>query len=144
MKRALSNTALARKMLISFWSDCQPHSVQEFKAYLQENNMETVGNTHIQSAIYTATSQEVLNRISRAIYQAGKNLNEIRDLSDRKTNGMKSVLRRVKSILSSPVNVTAISPKERELIPKLQELYQECENLLNELESEGGCDEISE
>lgn len=56
---------------------------------------------------------------------------------------MKSVLRRVKSILSSPVNVTAISPKERELIPKLQELYQECENLLNELESEGDSNEIS-
>lgn len=57
---------------------------------------------------------------------------------------MKGVLQRTKSVLSSPINVTALTPKERELIPKLQELYQECENLLNELESWGGCDEISE
>ena len=138
MGAALSKTALTKEMLIEFWSDGQPHSVQEFRAYLQQNNMMSIEITHIRGALYTATQRETLERIGRGMYQAGKNINGGSCI------GMKGILQRTKSVLSSPINVTALTPKEREMIPKLQELYQECENLLNELESWGGCDEISE
>lgn len=144
MGSILSNTALARKMVTEFWRDCQPHSIQEFRLYLQQNNMASVEVSHISSAVYTASQQKELERIGRGIYKAGRNLNGDADACIGKTGGMKYVLQSAKNILSSPINLMTISAKEREMIPKLQELYQECENLLNELESWGGCDEISE
>lgn len=58
MGAALSKTALTREMLIEFWGDGQPHSVQEFRAYLQQNNMMSIEITHIRSALYTATQRE--------------------------------------------------------------------------------------
>lgn len=143
MAGTLSNTALARKMLVEFWGDNQPHSIQEFRLYLQQNNMVSVEISHISSAVYTASQHGELERVGRGIYKAGKKLDEDVDAYIWKTGGMVYVLRKTKSILSSPINVMAISPKEQELIPKLQELYQECENLLNELESGGESDEIS-
>lgn len=141
MGSILSNTALARKMVTEFWRDCQPHSIQEFRLYLQQNNMASVEVSHISSAVYTASQQKELERIGRGIYKAGRNLNG--DACIGKTGGMEYVLQSAKNILSSPINLMTISAKERELIPKLQELYQECESLLNELESGGESDEIS-
>lgn len=75
MEGTLSNIALARKMIIEFWSDCQPHSVREFRGYLRQNNMTSVELTHISSAVYTASQQDVLERVGRGVYKAGKNLN---------------------------------------------------------------------
>lgn len=137
-KVALSKTALTREMLIEFWGDGQPHSVQEFRAYLQQNNMISIEITHIRGALYTATQRETLDRIGRGIYQAGKNLNKGFCI------GLKGVLQRAKSILSSPIDVTVLTPKEWEVLPRLQKICWECESLLSELESWGDGHEISE
>ena len=37
MEDTLSKTAQAKKLLLEFWSDFQPHSVHEFRDYLKKN-----------------------------------------------------------------------------------------------------------
>lgn len=54
------------------------------------------------------------------------------------------MLRQTKNVLAIPINVMELSQKERELIPRLQDLYQECEKMLDELEKEEAENEISE
>lgn len=143
MAGILSNTALARKMLIEFWGDCQPHSIREFRAYLQQNKMVSVDITHVSSAVYTASHQEVLERVGRGIYKAGRNLDENAEACVDKTGGVRCVLQRTKNALSVPINIMGLSLEERELIPRLQELYQECEKMLDALERGGDENEVS-
>ena len=144
MEGTFSNTALARRMIIEFWSDCQPHSVREFRVYLRQNNMTSVELTHISSAVYTASQQDMLERVGRGVYKAGKNLNGDAESPAKKISGVKYVLLQTRNALSVPINVMELSPKERELIPKLQKLYQECERMLEELERVESENEISE
>lgn len=144
MDRALSNTALARKMLIEFWNDCQPHSVREFRIYLQQNNMASVEITHTSSAVYTACQQDVLERVGRGVYKAGRNWNRNAEAPAKRIGGVTYVLRQTRNALAVPINVMELSQKERELIPRLQELYQECEKMLGELEKGEAENEISE
>lgn len=133
---AMSNTALARKMLIEFWSDQQPHSVRDFRNYLQEKNILAVDHTHISSAVYTATHQGVLERVDRGNYQAGVNFNGDMEFPEKRVAGIRYVLQQTKYALSIPVNITGLNSKEMELIPRLQELYQECEKMIEELEED--------
>ena len=39
MEETISKTALARKLLLDFWSDLSQHSIAEFTDYLQENDL---------------------------------------------------------------------------------------------------------
>lgn len=133
----MSNTALACSMVAEFWGDCHPHSIQEFQEYLQQKNILTVQSTHISSALYTAQQKRGLERIGRGLYIAGENL------AGNRTGGIRYVLQKTKEALSTPINMMEISTKEKELIPSVQRLYQECERLLDELESGGGGHEIS-
>ncbi len=144
MEGTLSNTALARKMLIEFWSDCRPHSVREFRVYLQQNNMVSVELTHTSSAVYTACQQDVLERVGRGVYKAGRNWNRNAEAPAKRIGGVTYVLRQTKNVLAIPINVMELSQKERELIPRLQDLYQECEKMLDELEKEEAENEMSE
>ena len=144
MEGTLSNTALARKMLIEFWSDCQPHSVREFRVYLQQNNMASVEFTHISSAVYTAHQQDVLERVGRGVYKAGRNWNRNTEVPVKRIGGVTYVLRQTRNVLAVPINVMGLSQKEREMIPRLQELYKECEKMLEELEKAEDENEISE
>ena len=144
MEGTFSNTALARRMIIEFWSDCQPHSVREFRVYLRQNNMTSVELTHISSAVYQAAQQGLLERVGRGVYKAEKDLRVHSDFSLEKISGVKYVLQAIRNALLIPINVVELNQKERELLPRLQELYQECESILNDLESEGGKDEPSE
>ena len=74
MDDGLSSTAIARKWLIEFWADCQPHSVREFKAHVQQKNIASIRTTHISSAVYQAAQQGLLERIGRGVYKAEKDL----------------------------------------------------------------------
>lgn len=69
---------------------------------------------------------------------------EMQKLLRKKISGVKYVLRQTRNALSVPINVMELSQKERELIPKLQKLYQECERMLDELERVEVENEISE
>lgn len=144
MDDGLSSTAIARKWLIEFWSDCQPHSVREFKAHVQQKNIASIRTTHISSAVYQVAQQGLLERIGRGVYKAEKDLRVHSDFSLEKISGVKYVLQAIRNALLIPINVVELNQKERELLPRLQELYQECESILNDLESEGGKDEPSE
>lgn len=138
----VTGTAIAKKMLTEFWGDYQPHSIREFKNFLQQNNVVSVNIHHISSALYYAHQQGELERVSRGIYQAGKNFNGTADAHMEKTCGVKFVLQQTMQILSLPINIMGLSLKERDLIPRMQILYEECESMLEELESSE--DEISE
>lgn len=144
MAGILSNAALARKMLIEFWGDYRTHSIREFRTYLQQNNMVSVNTTHISSAVYTASQQEVLERVGRGIYKAGRNLDEDAEVCVEKIGGVRCVLQKTRNALAVPINIMELSQKERELIPRLQELYQECERMLDELGRDGDENEVSE
>lgn len=144
MEDILSKTAQANKLLLEFWSDFQPHSVREFRDYLKKNNIVTVGSTHISSAVYTATQQGVLERVNRGNYQAGICFQKDMEVSIKKPDGIQYVLQQTKRVLSFPINIMELSPKEREFIPRLQELYQECERMLEELERDEDKNEVSE
>lgn len=50
MEETISKTALARKLLLDFWSDLSQHSIAEFTNYLQENDLAEIKQTHINSA----------------------------------------------------------------------------------------------
>lgn len=143
MASILSNTALARKMLIEFWGDYQPHSIREFRTYLRQKNMVSVDITHISSAVYTASQQEVLERVGRGIYKAGRSLDKTAEVCLEKIGGVRYVLQKTRNDLSIPINIMELSQEERELIPRLQELYQECERMLDELERDGDENEVS-
>lgn len=136
MEDTLSKTAQAKKLLLEFWSDFQPHSVHEFRDYLKKNNITIVDRTHISSAVYTATQQGILVRVDRGNYQAGICFQKDMAVPIKKTDGIRYVLQQSKRVLSFPINIVELTPKERELIPRLQELYQECERMLEELESD--------
>ena len=143
MEDTLSKTAQAKKLLLEFWSDFQPHSVHEFRDYLKKNNITIVDRTRISSAVYTATQQGILVRVDRGNYQAGINFHEDIEIPMKKMAGIQSVLLQTKRVLSIPINIVELTPKERELIPRLQELYQECERMLEELEKDEDENEAS-
>ena len=136
MEDTLSKTAQAKKLLLEFWSDFQPHSIHEFRNYFKKNNITAVDHTHISSAVYTATQQGVLERVNRGNYQAGICFQKDMAVPIKKTDGIRYVLQQSKRVLSFPINIVELTPKERELIPRLQELYQECERMLEELEKD--------
>ena len=144
MKGTVSNTMLAHREIIKFWSDNSPHSLQEFREYLDENYMEMIEEPHISSAVYHAQQKEELERVERGVYRAGKNLGRNGKTYGEEKNDMAVMLRKVQKDFSLPVNLIHLNPKERELIPRMQELYQECGRLLDELESEDEGDEVSE
>lgn len=118
MEDTLSKTAQAKKLLLEFWSDFQPHSVHEFRDYLKKNNITIVDRTHISSAVYTATQQDILVRVDRGNYQAGINFHEDIEIPMKKMAGIQSVLLQTKRVLSIPINIVELTPKERELIPR--------------------------
>ena len=111
---------------------------------MQQKNIASIRTTHISSAVYQAAQQGLLERIGRGVYKAEKDLRVHSDFSIEKISGVKYVLQAIRNALLVPINVVELSQKERELLPRLQELYQECESILNDLESEGGKDELSE
>lgn len=51
MEDTLSKTSQAKKLLLEFWSDFQPHSVHEFRDYLKKNNITIVDRTHISLSL---------------------------------------------------------------------------------------------
>ena len=63
----VTGTAIAKKMLTEFWGDYQPHSIREFKNFLQQNNVVSVNIHHISSALYYAHQQGELERVRRGI-----------------------------------------------------------------------------
>lgn len=144
MEGVLSKTALVHQGITEFWNDGQPHSLREFQSYLEQNYTETIKTSYINGAIHTARQQDMLERIGRGIYKAGINFYENERACSEATNGIKYVLKKTQNALSIPVNLMNLNQKERELVPKLQELYQICERLLNELESEDKSNEVSE
>ena len=144
MEETISKTALARKLLLDFWSDLSQHSIAEFTNYLQENDLAEVKQTHINSAIRTASQLGVLKRVGRGKYEAGSNFHNDLDIPVKKTVGIRFVLQQTKRVLSIPISIMGLSPKEREMIPRLQGLYTECEKMLEELEKAEVENEISE
>ena len=117
--RYLIENGTGKKLLLEFWSDFQPHSVHEFRDYLKKNNITIVDRTHISSAVYTATQQGILVRVDRGNYQAGINFHEDIEIPMKKMAGIQSVLLQTKRVLSIPINIVELTPKERELIPRL-------------------------
>ena len=139
-----SVTASVHQEITRFWCDGSPHSLQEFKAYLEQNSLGDIRNPHISGAIYTARQKGILECISRGIYRAGRELDGNGAAGSGESNDMAYVLKKTQRALSLPVNLMCLSPKERELIPRLQEMYQTCGQLLDELENGGEDDEVSE
>ena len=86
----------------------------------------------------------MLERVGRGVYKAGRNWNRNAEAPAKRIGGVTYVLRQTKNVLAIPINVMELSQKERELIPRLQDLYQECEKMLDELEKEEAENEISE
>ena len=144
MGETLSKTALAREMICEFWSDYRPHSIREFMVHLQQSNMVSVELAHVSNAVYAACQQDVLERVGRGVYKAGRNWNRNTEAPAKRIGGVTYVLRQTKNVLAIPISVMELSQKEREMIPRLQELYQVCEKMLGELEKEEAENEISE
>ena len=138
-----SVTALVHQEITRFWHDGLPHSLQEFRAYLQQNNLGDIRNPYISGAIYTARQKGILECIGRGIYRAGRGIDGNGAACGGENNGMADVLKKTQSALSLPINLMCLSLKERELIPRLQEMYQTCGRLLDELESGDEDNEVS-
>lgn len=52
MEDTLSKTAQAKKLLLEFWSDFQPHSIHEFRDYLKKIILQQLTNPYQQRCLY--------------------------------------------------------------------------------------------
>lgn len=138
MDRLMTDTAMAKQEMLKFWSDGQPHSAQQFREYLKKNSMLELRVTHLNSAIYAAMQQGILERLTRGVYIAGPNFSEdqIVDDTNTKESVVKGILKSTMRIFSQPINVMELSQREKEILLKLQDLYENCSQWLNELNRE--------
>lgn len=138
MDRLMTNTATAKQEMLKFWSDGQPHSVEQFRSYVKKNGLLELRGTHLGSAVQSALQQGVLERITRGMYIAGPNFSEDQIVGDigAKESVVKGILKSTMRIFSQPINVMELSQREREILPKLQDLYVNCSQWLDELNRE--------
>ena len=122
--------------MLKFWRDGEIHSLKEFRGHLREKGIHGISMEQCHNTINYMVHKGSIERVGRGLYIIG-NFPDYTTNENPEENVLKNILRRAQKELSAPVNIIFLKPEEREFIDDIQNLYMDCERIIQKIDERG-------